>query len=185
MPEFSDGGFVVKDSGERAEFDSGMVRDTTEGKLDYRIINYGPMKQRWIDHLNAARVKYPDVTRGTPNWTVANGIAEFDRFLESAERHFDIWAEARRQELTRWGVTGKFQSFPTAEDEAAAVFFNINGAEFVRAKVEHSYVSVKGLMGMDRFVKCPAEPQNSGWPVSEPKPYTFPGPADKPGKAYH
>jgi hypothetical protein len=128
------GRFTVEDSGERAEFESGMVRDTTAGKLDWRIVRYGPMLKRWVRHLTTARAKYEDVAPGIPNWTQAEGIEEFDRFLESADRHFSIWMEARLRELTRWGESGEFTVWYTHEDEAAAVFFNINGAEFVRAQ---------------------------------------------------
>ncbi len=126
------GQFVVEDSGKHQEFESGMMRDTSEDKTDHRIINYGPMKNRWINHLNTARVKYADIAPGVPNWTVGNSIAEFDRYLESAERHFAIWAAARRAELTYWGLEGEFIPIESVEDEAAAVFFNINGAEHVR-----------------------------------------------------
>ncbi len=124
--------YVVEDNGAHQEFDSGMMRDTAEGKLDHRIINYGPMKQRWIKHLNTARAKYKDKAPGVPNWTVGDGIAEFDRYLESAERHFALWAGLRRVELTHWGKTGEFIPIDGDEDEAAAIFFNINGAEHVR-----------------------------------------------------
>ena len=126
-----DGRYTVEDSGEHAEFDSGMVRDTEEGKLDHNIIEYGPMKLRWIEHLNTSRSKYPDVKPGVPNWTQARGIEEFARFLASAGRHFDHWRDARLAELTRWSETGEFEPYLTPEDEAAAVFFNMNGVEFV------------------------------------------------------
>ncbi len=125
------GDYTVEDSGERAEFDSGMVRDTEEGKLDHNIIEYGPMKLRWIEHLNVARAKYPDVKPGIPNWTLAREIEEFARFLESAARHFDHWRDARMTEMIAWSLTGKYEAIPTPEDEAAAVFFNMNGVEFV------------------------------------------------------
>ena len=125
--------FIVEAGGEKRQFESGMVRDSAEGKIDHRIINYGPMKERWVVHLNTARANYPDIAHGVPNWTVGNSIDEFDRYLESAERHFAIWAAARRKELTTWGGEGKFVPVETSEDEAAAVFFNINGAEHTRS----------------------------------------------------
>ena len=124
--------FTVEDSGSHQQFESGMMRDTAEDKIDYRIINYGPMKFRWIMHLNIARAKYADIAPGTPNWTVGDSIAEFDRYLESAERHFANWASLRRAELTHWGKTGEHILLDGDEDEAAATFFNMNGAEHVR-----------------------------------------------------
>ncbi len=142
--------FVVKDSGARQEFDSGMVRDTEEGKLDHNIIEYGPMKLRWIEHLCLARAKYPDVAPGIPNWTQAESIEEFARFLASAARHFDVWRAARLLELTHWGTSGTFIPVTTPEDEAAGVFFNVNGVEFVRSRVGHvGYtVNVDNIRGL-------------------------------------
>ncbi len=104
------GDFVVKDSGERQQFDSGMVRDTTAGKIDYSLMFDGPMFERWADHITKGAVKYTK-----RNWMQASGDAELQRFRESAIRHFVQW------------VRGE-----TDEDHAAAVFFNINGAEYVR-----------------------------------------------------
>jgi hypothetical protein len=109
--------FVVKDSGERQKFASGMVRDTATGKIDFSRVADGPMLKRWAAHLSKGETKYPDVTPGVPNWTLAAGRAEYVRFRKSAYRHFMQWFYG-----------------DTDEDHAAAVFFNINGAEFVKAK---------------------------------------------------
>ena len=107
------GQFVVKDSGKREQFESGMVRDTTEGKVDYTLVLDGPMFKRWAEHLTKGAVKYKK-----RNWMQANGEAEYDRFRESALRHFLQWIEGDRD-----------------EDHAAAVMFNINGAEYVANKL--------------------------------------------------
>jgi hypothetical protein len=112
-------GFVVKDSGERKEFASGMVRDTATGKVDYSRALDGPMFDRWAAHLTRAEAKYPDVALGVPNWTLAAGNEELTRFRKSALRHFLQWFRGE-----------------TDEDHASAVFFNINGAEYVRKKLE-------------------------------------------------
>jgi hypothetical protein len=112
--------FVIKDSGARAEFASGMVRDTSTGKTQYHRIMEGPMFTRWAVHLTQGAVKYPDNANGTANWTKAEGEAEFRRFRESAMRHFVDWYH---------GVVD--------EDHASAVFFNINGCEYVKEKLEH------------------------------------------------
>ncbi len=137
--------YTVTTTVEQAEFPSGMVRDTAEGKIDYRIINYGPMRDRWVKHLDMARANYPDLGFGVPNWTVGDGIEEFDRFLESAERHFANWAAARRVELTEWTRQGHFTSIPSTEDEAAAVFFNMNGAENVRLLRRYDAAASEGF----------------------------------------
>jgi hypothetical protein len=112
------GEFVVKDSGERQVFASGMVRDTAAGKVDYSKIYDGPMADRWAEHLTKAEVKYPDLPDGTPNWMQANGPDELRRFRKSAMRHFRQWYRGDRD-----------------EDHASAVFFNVNGAEYVRDRM--------------------------------------------------
>jgi hypothetical protein len=109
--------FKLNDSGKRTEFSGGMVRDTTEGKTHYHRVFDGPMCDRWAEHLTKGAVKYPDVSPGRPNWMLAQGEEELARFKESAVRHFRQWLRG-----------------DTDEDHAAAVFFNINGAEFVREK---------------------------------------------------
>lgn len=115
-PHMSD--YEVKDSGKREEFDSGMVRDTSEGKLDYFRILEGPMLDRWADHLAKGAIKYPDVDMGVANWTLAGGPTELHRFKVSALRHMIQWMRG-----------------DTDEDHAAAVMFNINGAEYVKEKM--------------------------------------------------
>ena len=106
--------FQVKDSGKREEFSNGMVRDTTEGKTDPTLILDGPMLERWVEHLSKGAAKYTK-----RNWMLAAGEVEYDRFRESAFRHFLQWMRGDRD-----------------EDHAAAVFFNLNGAEYVRKKME-------------------------------------------------
>lgn len=104
--------FVVKDSGCREQFESGMVRDTATDKIDYSLVADGPMLKRWAIHLTKGALKY-----AARNWTKATGDAEYQRFRSSAFRHFLQWY---------WGEKD--------EDHAAAVIFNINGAEFVEAQ---------------------------------------------------
>ncbi len=106
--------FQVKDSGARHQFDSGMVRDVTTGKVDYSLVFDGPMFDRWAAHLDKGAVKYTK-----RNWMQANGQAELDRFRESALRHFLQWFRGE-----------------TDEDHAAAVLFNINGAEYVKGRLK-------------------------------------------------
>jgi hypothetical protein len=113
--------FAVKDSGERKKFASGVVRDVTDGKVQYHRVMDGPMLVRWAEHLTKGAVKYPDVKPGVPNWLLASGEEEYQRFRESAVRHFVQWYNGERD-----------------EDHAAAVFFNINGAEYVRGKLEEA-----------------------------------------------
>lgn len=112
--------FIVKDSGARMAFESGMVRDTTEGKTKYLLAFSGPMFERWAKHLTLGALKYDD-----DNWMKANGVEEARRFCESATRHFVQWLRGDQD-----------------EDHAAAVFFNINGYEYVRERlIEQGIVS--------------------------------------------
>ena len=101
---------LLKDSGQRQQFDSGMVRDTTTDKIDYSLALDGPMFERLAVHLTKGAQKY-----SKRNWMQANGQAELDRFRESAIRHFIQWLHG-----------------DTDEDHAAAVFFNVNGYEYVQ-----------------------------------------------------
>ncbi len=101
--------YVIQDSGVRAEFDSGMVRDTNEGKTLWHLVSDGPMLKRYAEHLTAGALKYD-----ARNWMKATGEAEADRFAESAYRHFMQWYEGDQD-----------------EDHASAVWFNINGFEYV------------------------------------------------------
>lgn len=109
--------FQVKDSGVREEYDSGMRRDTNEGKIRYDLVvpeNMNePMLKRWAVHMGKGAYKY-----GDRNWEKAAGAAELKRFRESAFRHFMQW------------YLGDLD-----EDHASAVYFNIQGAEYVREKL--------------------------------------------------
>lgn len=109
-----DGDFILKDSGKRKEFSSGMVRDTNEEKLDFLLIRDGQMYKRWASHLSKGAIKY-----AKRNWMKASGVEEMERFKESAARHFEQW------------LNGEVD-----EDHAAAVFFNINGFEYVKEKLK-------------------------------------------------
>jgi len=117
--EFEHRGFEIKDSGKRQEFESGMVRDTAEGKIDFHRTFDGPLFLRWAIHLTKGAVKYPDVHLGNPNWMLANSWREYYRFKVSAFHHFFEWFIGKRD-----------------EDHMAALVFNLNGAEYVRDRLE-------------------------------------------------
>lgn len=129
--------FDIKDSGERREFASGMVRDAAEGKTNFLSVRFGPMLRRWADHLTKGRQKYPDPELGVPNWTLAEGPAEYLRAKESAARHFEAWLTGARD-----------------EDHAAGVFFNINLAEYVLER-DPTIHPAQGVIPL-RVVETPA-----------------------------
>lgn len=105
--------------GKRTTFSSGMVRDSAAGRVQYWRILEGPMFDRWAHHLTKASARYPDVQLGRANWTLANSRDEYQRFKESAFRHFISWYRGE-----------------TNEDHAAAIFFNVNGAEYVKEQLQ-------------------------------------------------
>lgn len=105
--------FVVKDSGVRQEYESGMRRDTQEGKPRYSLLPM-PMLTRWAMHMTKGAEKY-----GAHNWQLANSEEELDRFKDSAFRHLIQW------------LSGE-----TDEDHASAILFNVAAAEHVRSKLD-------------------------------------------------
>ena len=96
-----------------------MIRDTSEDKINYLLIRNGPMHRRWASHLTKGEMKYPPVAPGVANWTLASGVTELMRFKESAARHFEQWLAGDRD-----------------EDHAAAVYFNVNGYEYVKERLD-------------------------------------------------
>lgn len=107
-----DNKFVVKDSGVREEYESGMRRDTQEGKPDYTLIHI-PFLTRIANHLVKGAKKY-----GENNWQLANSPAELKRFRKSAFRHLIQWLNNEQD-----------------EDHMAAVCFNLMAAEYVKEKL--------------------------------------------------
>src|SRR3990167_1631846 len=105
--------FGINDSCKRKSFDSGMVRDTDDDKINYALVFDGPMLKRWAKHLTKGAKKY-----NKRNWMLANGQEELDRAIESAVRHFVQWLRNEN-----------------GEDHASATFFNINEVEFIKEKL--------------------------------------------------
>lgn len=108
----------LKDSGERLNFASGMVRDiqTDKPRFDLVIPKGMPytelMLTRWAELLRKGAIKYAE-----RNWELADSDDELERAYASAFRHFIQW------------FTGE-----TDEDHAAAVFFNITEVEYIKWK---------------------------------------------------
>lgn len=102
------------DSGKRESYDSGMRRDTQEGKPRFDLLvplvipYHLQMLTRWAALMSRGAEKY-----GDRNWEKGNGSQELERAKASAFRHFIQW------------LTGEQD-----EDHAAAVFFNITAAEY-------------------------------------------------------
>lgn len=117
--KLSQGGYITLDSGERAEFSTGMVRDTHTGKARFDLLfpagqSYDDLLLTRVANLMARGAEKYDER----NWEKASTKEEHQRFVASALRHMMQWAAGRRD-----------------EDHAAAVVFNLMGAEFTREKL--------------------------------------------------
>ena len=105
--------YITKDSGKREEFSTGMQRDTQDDKPRYDLIDRAFLK-RWAELMARGAKKY-----GEKNWRKAATTEELTRFRSSAIRHMFQYLEGDR-----------------TEDHAAAIAFNIAGAEMVEEKLE-------------------------------------------------
>ncbi len=126
--------FTILDSGQRKQFESGMVRDITEGKIDYTLALDGPLFKRLAIHLTKGAIKY-----AKRNWMKAQGEQELERFRESALRHFLQWY---------WGET--------EEDHFAATVFNMNGVEYVKENLDKPKDVIKDISIPVTTVNCGA-----------------------------
>ncbi len=112
--------WVTKDSGERAQFESGMQRDTEAGKARFDLLvpddvpYEEQMMTRFAMLLSRGAEKYTE-----RNWEKANSKKELNRYKSSAYRHFFQW------------ISGE-----TDEDHAAAVMFNLMCYETIKYKME-------------------------------------------------
>lgn len=114
--------FVTKDSGARQQFDSGMQRDTQEGKARFDLlfplnVPYDAQFLTRVAELLARGAEKYD----SRNWEQAEGDEEMERFKASAFRHLMQWVAGDED-----------------EDHAAAVVFNLLGYETTKWKQENS-----------------------------------------------
>jgi 5'-deoxynucleotidase YfbR-like HD superfamily hydrolase len=107
------GEYVTKDSGARVEYDSGMRRDTNEGKPRYDLIPIKPLR-RLAELYARGAVKY-----GDRNWQLANSQEELERFKASGLRHMFQWLNGEDD-----------------EDHAIATVWNIFAVLFVEDKLK-------------------------------------------------
>lgn len=111
--------FTTKDSGAREEYDSGMKRDTEEGKPRFDLlfpldVPYDAQMITRLADLMARGAKKYDAR----NWEQADSDIELARYRSSALRHLIQW------------ITGE-----TDEDHAAAVLFNVLAHESIKYKI--------------------------------------------------
>lgn len=103
---------MIKDNGERIQL-PGMVRSTTDDKVDYTLALDGPLFERLAAHLTEGAKHY-----SKRNWMGAISEVEYLRFRESFLRH-----------------TIQYLRGDTDEDHFAAAVFNLNGMEYVRLRL--------------------------------------------------
>lgn len=107
----------LHDSGDRMEFETGMVRDTAAGKarFDLTIPEGLPFEEtiwyRLAAHMAKGAEKY-----SARNWERANTPEELARFRESLFRHFMEY----------------YCGVDDGEDKVAGILFNIEGIELIR-----------------------------------------------------
>jgi hypothetical protein len=122
----SNGTYETKDSGVRAAYNSGMVRDTQEGKARFDLMRPKnvPYEAQFLTRvaqlMTRGAVKY-----GFRNWEHADSLEELERFEGSAERHLN-----------------QYLAGETDEDHAAAVVFNLLAAETTKWKIEQTQKAV-------------------------------------------
>lgn len=115
--------YETKDSGEHAEFSSGMHRDTDKGKprFDLCFISCLPYEEqpeyRYAMLRARGAEKYCESINDI-NCEKACSEEELARFRSSAARHFSQWMSGNRD-----------------EDHASAVRFNVEMAEMVEWKI--------------------------------------------------
>ncbi len=113
--------FKTKDNGTRHEFETGMQREIQSGKPRFDLIipegiPYDELVlTRWAKLMERGVQKY-----SARNWEKACTKEELDRFKSSAFRHFIQWFADEMD-----------------EDHMAAILFNIQGAEFVKYKLQN------------------------------------------------
>jgi len=97
-------------------YESGMVREDKGYKIDFTLAVDGPMFERYAYHMTkGAKV------HGARNWMQAKGVKELIDFEAGAFRHMVQWLRG-----------------DTDEDHAAAVIFNLNGAELCKEKLRQA-----------------------------------------------
>lgn len=122
VPQGRSSQYITKDSGKREEYNSGMRRDTQEGKpgFHYLFVDGIPYDEqfltRWSALMSRGAEKY-----GAKNYQKADSEEELERFKASAARHFAQW------------MCGEVD-----EDHSVAVAFNLMAAEMVKWKLRAS-----------------------------------------------
>lgn len=105
--------FITKIEGEMAESASGVKRTVKTYTDRYDLVDR-PMLRRWAELYGRGAIAH-----GENNWQKASTVEDLRGFERSAFHHFMQWLNGEKPE----------------EDHAAAIFFNVAGAEHVKSKL--------------------------------------------------
>lgn len=131
--------YETKDSGQHQEYESGMRRDSQDGKPRFDLIRTTrqpyeeQMIYRYAMHLARGAQKYE-----ARNWEEGCGEEELERAKSSLLRHVEQL------------VAGE-----TDEDHAAAAWFNVQAIEYFRWRLDSPQND--GLTGRERLAKAARE----------------------------
>ena len=103
---------VIKTSGKKKKYNSGLQRDDDSNKVDYSLV-YLPLLKDWAEHLTEGAKKY-----GRNNWMKANSVEELEHAKSSAYRHFI-----------------QYMNNETDEMHHAALIFNLSVIEYLKNKL--------------------------------------------------
>lgn len=93
---------------------SGLTRDDNTNKPRYDLIVPEKMSPNMLDRWAALMARGAH-NHGQRNWEKANTQEDLQRFKESAFRHFMAWFKGEDD-----------------EDHASALFFNVQGVEYIK-----------------------------------------------------
>lgn len=113
--------YDTKDSGKHKEYSSGMMRDESEGKPRFDLIQPSllpyeeTMQYRLAMLLKRGADKYSE-----RNWELADGQEEIDHAMASLGRHYHQY------------IAGEDD-----EDHGAAIYFNIMEIEYIKWRMQN------------------------------------------------
>lgn len=134
--------FETKDSGQHAEYASGMRRDSQEGKPYFGLIltKLQPYEEQMLTRY-AALLARGAVKYDARNWENGDSEEELERAKESLLRH-----------------TIQLLAGETDEDHAAAVWFNTQAVEYFRWRIARKNEIPAGSLSADMIIAGVSSP---------------------------
>ena len=100
-------------------FESGALRNSEEGKLDYEGFLSPLVLRRYAEYLHSHRALEDGTTRDSDNWQ--QGMPR-EVYMKSFWRHMMDWWT-----IHRWRETGRLPNRKPLEDAICGVIFNASG----------------------------------------------------------